>query len=510
MGSPASSKIQGVIASETKTTYIDNGTSYTFNWKAGDYIAVQVIGDGVSQNGYNQLRYSADNGDVSATSFTATTVSGWNEGDYAFYPKSQGDYAENYGINRYHNELAYLHTALESLNESEAIASTTATVKNYETIDEVANLPMAHIPMIGYKTGEHEFSFKAPMGVLAITINGIPSAAKSITISSADYAMNGLFVFDNNCEIKELYCKDAVKNTTKTIVFPANGATNRTFYFPLPTGQMNGIAITLKDMGGQTIFTKASAKTIDIIRATVTELPVLTFTPAVAWYNLGDGQYKDGYIIDDVFYQAQLASDDSYYSDNITGPITTAFQQSSSNSNLYRISNPYTIAASERHYYQTQTSGREIDLINDPYLYIQVLSAGDALPYGDLKASNDGEVWFGSGSTTEAVGNGNTKGVFSTGLYIDWGAVKGHTESAQYGEFVIKHEDWHSASTQYRYSKVLSTQVNTEFPDAVQIAPYYQTRKVNTYENFSVRNGYNQESYELANVSIIRVIFPER
>lgn len=497
----------------TKTDYAfdEVNQKFIFSWVAQDKIKVQSIGVNSNAGKFDGNRYVA-NESAASTTFTGSFTGDWERGRYAFYPKEQPSYEYNatFGMYGGTNDLFYLNKEVNSMTEEQAISTSAsnATVGLNTIIVEVPGKPMAHIPMIGYETSSDNYEFKAATGVLAVTIKNLPSAAKSISLSSTNYALSGKFVFDKNFEIKETYCKDETKSCTKTIEFTKSSDSNRTFYFPIPTGTLPGFTITIKDMEGQIIMTKGTTMNNTIARGKVTLIPNLSFVPSVSWYSLGTGSYNDSYLMTDIFYNTPLANG-NYMSDNVYGAVDTKFYQNASNPNVYRIKNPYSIAKSERNYYQTQTEGRTVDLIEDEYLIVQVLNKDESFPYAPntstpRTADFDGEVWFGSGTTTEAVGNGTSKGVFSTGLYIDWGATTTGSASGsnQYGEYILMHENWHSSTAPYHYSKVISMQENTNIPATIQLSPYYKTRISNTFTNFSNRSSYQNGT--------IQITFPVR
>lgn len=288
----------------TKTTYVWNsGTSkYDFSWLNGDRIQVQVKHK-TTANTYDAITGTTSSTEAQAVFTTVDTYTSdtWEVADYAFYPCQyvsgvttdtwpDPKFSKNLYHGTYQTDLLYGKGPITELTSSEAESATTPTVRLFGTITEDANYPMRHIPMIGKKDGDGNFAFKAATGVLKVTLANLPTTATQIRLNSNAYDLNGYFVFDESCEIKESYATAGypLKYMNISIDKGAEDTNNdgvldapRSFYFPVPTGTITAgdLQVTVTD-GTNTIYSVTSKQDIPITRAVVTELPTITLYAA--------------------------------------------------------------------------------------------------------------------------------------------------------------------------------------------------------------------------------------
>lgn len=280
---------------ETKTTYNYSDGKYAFNWLNGDKVAVMMIKKADSSYDASALANSAADGAVAT--FGAAGNASYDLGEYAFYPCRYPD--ENYQYDSYagkylywssyQTDLLYLKNGTAVADQAAADAAPSATVRLFGTIVEDASQPMRHIPLIGKRQGEtNDFFFKAATGVLKVTVNGLPAEACQIRLDAVDYALNGYFVFDENCEIKESYAKSGYGQ--KYMNFTPGDA-NRTFYFPIPTGTLEAgkLTISVADDSNNVLYSVKNTEDIAVVRGQVMALPSITF-PSVSVKFTGNHQ----------------------------------------------------------------------------------------------------------------------------------------------------------------------------------------------------------------------------
>ena len=280
--SPATITLNGIYNESlqtVKSAYDLVGDTYNFKWVSGDKFIAQAY-NGVDYN--SPTLFTASAGDAAQVPFTGTPASGYELGDYAFYPNL------NDGATYPSSNFVYLKTAITPISLegttsdiATRVAAASATVQLCGTNIEDKDNPMAHIPMIGVKDANGDYQFTACTGVLKITIKNFPTNATQVRLdrNSGTYPLNGTFVFDTNNEIKSSYVKDSY-GLKYLNVTPSTTVEDRSFYFPLPTGTIS--ANSLRVSVFETDHNKAWAQgvvgvAITIQKGVVTELPPITY-----------------------------------------------------------------------------------------------------------------------------------------------------------------------------------------------------------------------------------------
>ena len=265
--------------SDTKTTYVFNDGKYAFSWLNADKIAVMAVKKADSSLDAFTFTNSASDGAVAT--FGAAGNPNFDLGEYAFYPcrypAEAGTFSYDgksiyYGTSQ--TDLAYIKNGTAVANQAEADAATKGTVRLFGTIVEDAAQPMRHIPLIGKKKGETtDYFFKAATGVMKITLKNLPAGANQIRLDADGYALNGYFVFDTNCEIKESYAVDGQKYMNIT----TSGDAERAFYFPIPTGTIPAGALKVSIMeDATTLYSVTNKQPLTLNRGEVTAVPEIT------------------------------------------------------------------------------------------------------------------------------------------------------------------------------------------------------------------------------------------
>lgn len=309
----------------SKTEYTDETDHYSFTWKSGDVIAVQIFNGTVP----NQIKFSANSDGASSnfnqigSTFDLTTThqaEGYSNktytlGDYAFYPKERGENTFEYVPNG---------SAIDNY------------VKLKETVDYYtgAQGPMSIIPLLGKKqsgdgTPTATYQFRTASGVLKLTLNNLPAAANKIKVTSKnseDVLSGEWYVNDDLFESGTIMTGSNVKahSHTKTVTFSNSTTSNVDFYIPIPAGTIHGFTLEVYSYD-TVIYTKSTSKDIEIVRARVTEIPALSLN-VPEWFSIGTAKFKD----------VKTWEEESY-----TAFISVPIERNRENADKYRLDNPY-------------------------------------------------------------------------------------------------------------------------------------------------------------------------
>ena len=294
-GTPIS--IRAAFDEDTKTTYADGKT---FSWVEGDKIALEVTKDGK----YDVITLTAD-ATGRSVNFSGTVPEGYTVCDYAFYPKlgSKYDY--------YSSDLGIQENG---------------TARLWGTITPDLANPMASIPLIGCKQADGSYRFKTATGILKITVENIPADAYFFQLdATSGTALNGNFSFGDDCTLYMSNVETPWAQKYVSFSPQAEGET-RTFYLPIPVGAIPaGMVASITSTSRGNIVLATTQKDINVTRNKVLNLGTLT-VPSEEWQYLGKGQFKDQYVWNTI---------------GRTDYVEVDFYQSLSNSNLFRIANPY-------------------------------------------------------------------------------------------------------------------------------------------------------------------------
>lgn len=313
-------------ATDVKTVYTDEGTSFSFAWQENDVIAVQLYTGGDSSSP-NQIKFKASSdGAVSlfhqdGSTFDLTTnhnVEGYSNknftlGDYAFYPK-EGKGVDTWKLNYSHNSK---------------------TVSLASSVDYVDDNPTSVIPLIGKKqdgdgTPNAEYAFRTATGAIKLHINNIPYSATKIVLTSknTEDVLSAVWTF-NQDNANTVYTNgltmataNSSKSYSKTINLSNLSDQDKDFYIPIPIGTIHGF--TLQIFSGSTLqFTKSTSKEIEITRARVTVLPEFTVSE---WVPLGTAKFMDV---------------KTFTEENHDSFVNVPLQESTTTKGKYRLVDPY-------------------------------------------------------------------------------------------------------------------------------------------------------------------------
>lgn len=307
-----------------KTAYDESKTNPKFSWLQTDMIDIQ-LGQVGNPNVHSHWTFTADsNGATTTFSKVEGSTAGFELGSYAFYPKhadSSTGCDLHYNIESYYEDVTISEESLVS------------------TEDLTSLVPLIGIRNNGTEVNEFEnvvYDFKTLTGVLRVEFKNVPATAKAIRITAADqsYHLNGTVsvsaIVDGELSMSELLWD---QSNTRTFRFDFSPTAGQTIiaYIPIPTGTLTG-GFTAELLGAEDsqIIGRSIDEDILIERNNIYFLPEIDL--GTEWQSIGTGWFGDNYL------QASLG---------IIGRMAPVdIQQNKTNSNMYRIRDPYGSAAS--------------------------------------------------------------------------------------------------------------------------------------------------------------------
>ena len=228
--------VSGGRGESTKATI--SNTDASFAWTAGDNVAVHI------SNG--KYVYTSDDGASGATpkaspdndkaSFTVVYPDGYSRDAFALYPSTIVDKnATNYGQSG------------QPLDVTLPSSYTLAQVQ-----DEVSPCPM-----ISVNTAGADWNFFQLCGLLRLTVNNIPDAAKRLEIDFNGKNVAGKFAIPdpvNGNGTSTIALADAIESNSSVITITKDGtdavlgATSLTVNIPLPVGKYTNVTIKAFDV----------------------------------------------------------------------------------------------------------------------------------------------------------------------------------------------------------------------------------------------------------------------
>ena len=322
-------KITEKEMADVKTDYDEFYANPRFSWLNGDMIAVQLE-ERENAGKYNQHKFTTTGGDASAT-FTATSglnVTTYKLSTYAFYPR--------------HNSYENGRDILYSPSNQDVYFNPVATVPK----DELKSI----VPLIGTRdsgtadnaTTDVLYNFKTLTGVMRLSLKNVPSTARKIKVTSAAASayLSGYAKLTNISD-GELAMSDFANylspdnpQNTKTIVFgfiPTEGE-DLIIYVPIPTGELTGgFKVEILGEGDAEILSRSVSADITIERNKIYFAPDITFD--AGWRSIGTGYFGDCYLF----------ALTGFVKAGCMAPVD--IQRNTSNTNQYRIRDPYGVAA---------------------------------------------------------------------------------------------------------------------------------------------------------------------
>ena len=358
--------IKAAITPGTRTSYENDKT---FSWKAGDVIQVLTLS---ADETYLRLEDFIAESDGPETIFSGEVEDGYTLFGNAFYTAKESyvAFGGEGDSNIYLNFPSFTYIDGDS--------------ETYYTVDS-AN-PLENLPLIGFKGEEDDtFVFQTAAGAAKFTFEDIPEGAEYVAVEGSANYLSGQFAFDdtgvlrmeNNRPGSYTYTDSEGKERTmyyssRYVVyhFERNADGTATIYMPLPVGEIPaGATVDFFDSELENVlYSRTIRGAIPISRNKVTE--VASFSAAQEWESMGYGYFFDLPI----FYY--MSDEDA--SDDITFSMPAVeFFRDKTQTGVYRIQNPYPLAAEYRGY----TINADYEL--DDYLYLTVMK-DDTVIYDDF------------------------------------------------------------------------------------------------------------------------------
>lgn len=218
---------------EPEDTKVTANPVGVFAWQTSDKIAV------LDDNG-DAVEFSASSAGSSSEFTCASSIS---LGDYAQYPYS----ADFVGVG---NTLEF---------------------RIPEVITYSANA--TNMPMLGKISGDAA-TFKAVGGLLKLIVYGVPEDATELEFAANNKKVSGAFeIADASIEAPVIETSDKGSgDNIITIDFTGKRSANMVFYFPLPTGTIDGFTLTFND---SELTSKTSSKNLVIERNDIIVAPAI-------------------------------------------------------------------------------------------------------------------------------------------------------------------------------------------------------------------------------------------
>ena len=255
----------------TKSNYTLSGGEYLFEWVENDKFIVQTY-DGSSA--YSSDVFTASTGGSPKVEFTGSITDGFDKATYAFYPNdgTAGSY-----------NFKYKNIAISPVEPSSTERygkDLTATIHLPLEIVENKDYPWAHIPMIGIKDSNGDYSFSPIAGVFKFTVKNLPSTATKVRLktNSTYNSFSGDFVFDTNNEVRLNYGTSSSEGDIQLSITSSGSDSNRTFYFPVPTGTLGAGTYDFYVENNGNWWRQGSPKVdLTVVKGQVIELPPVTY-----------------------------------------------------------------------------------------------------------------------------------------------------------------------------------------------------------------------------------------
>lgn len=276
---------QEVDIDKSKSSYDISGSTASFYWTGTETIGRLWYTSGPS---FGEDPFtSTTSADSKETSLIFSGEYSSDQTAYAFYPKwtKDGEAGPGWSSNPFR---VYLSPTLP-----------------YDSSDPLKGI----VPMLG-KLVSDEFVFTPITGIIAVSVTNIPSAARSVSLSSTT-RLSGNFLVANPSSGYADGLDGVITNGititsasgsnsgwyNKTYTFSSQlDKTEHVFYFPVPVGAIDGITISIKDENGEVIQTISNAHTITTTKATITKFPSMDLEKGATVAFTGDATAPSIYV----------------------------------------------------------------------------------------------------------------------------------------------------------------------------------------------------------------------
>ena len=370
--------IKATIAEGTRTSYTDDKT---FAWKENDSITVVTLSP---DEDYIRLCTFYAQSAGPETIFSGEVEEGYTLYSMAFYSAA--------GSSVFFGDDGNIYFYLPTWTVIDGDSKTEYTVESSN--------PLANLPLIGVQMDEENtYQFYTATGAAKFTVTDVPEGAAYLVLEMSDVPLSGQFTWDdqgiitNDSAREGRYTYTGTDGNTYTAYyapryviyeFERNADGTVTVYMPLPVGKIPaGTTLSFYDEDLETaLYTRTIPTDIPINRNQVTD--VASFSATCDWESIGYGYYFDYptfyYMTDDA---------DKENDDIVLAMASVEFFKDKNRPGVYRIENPYPIAAEKRGY--TIKS----DYALDEYLTFTVLKDNTVnydLIYTGYEVSNSAET----------------------------------------------------------------------------------------------------------------------
>lgn len=270
--------------------------------------------------------------------------------------------------------------------------------------------PLENLPLVGVLDENDILQFYTAAGAAKFTLTGLKAGSKIFRIYSNKESLSGYFALDsekgyytNDSALSGTYTVESTyttdsgeeRDTTYTLncsnkyvdlVIDTDNNGTLTGYFPLPVGKISaGAQIMVYDLdeeGNGTIeYSRVLSRDISIERNKVTEVATLACVPS-SWKSAGTASFIDNYT-----WQSQNFTEGQ--------KVSVSLAQDENNKNLFRIENPFKVAATTFNYQPAGT------VSPDEYLEFAVIPGNDQVSYDEIytgiyNSDIEGEMMFAS------------------------------------------------------------------------------------------------------------------
>ena len=410
----------------TKVTY--EGLK-TFGWEANDSIKVRVVSGDNKKYGWYALGAKA----AGATAqFVGDVPDTYTPRDYAFYPGFKQN--STGGTSSAPSVRLPITYYLDEVDASSNPIAPHIDPSNCTKVYVSSANPLQFLPSVGSLQEGGSFKFQAAYGVLNIQMTDLDDAACGLRlVGTAGAYMGNYLMLDKTdlCyKIGAKYVSPSSGSTLSTTYiqywFYPKADHTASIYLPVPVGTLPaGCYINIMDESGKVLYTQTFAKDVEVQRGKITTLA--PFKAKYDWTLVGTGKFIDAY---------------QWANFGFTDPVDVKIE--TSGNGVYRVQNPYGIAAEKYEYTIPSTAEGP-----DEYLSFSVVPVGSAL----------------HGVTTTVKGLVDFDDHYSGLVFTNYGV----------DPYIAHPGGWSSLQKESNYTNsiVAKYAADGETPAAVQLAPIY-------------------------------------
>ena len=332
-GSTHTVSFKATIAPETRTSYADDKT---FSWEEKDSITVITLSP---DEEYIRLTTFYAQSSGPETIFSGEVEDGYTLYSLAFYTAAGSGVA--FGGEDDSNIYFYL-PSITDIDDSES------------DFPVASSNPLANMPLIGQKQEDDSYLFYTASGAAKFTFTDIPEGAAYFAVEMSEEPLSGYFTWDENGLITNASAREGTYTYTgadgeqhtaryanRFVVyhFNRNADGTGTIYMPLPVGRIpagSRVGFYDEDLE-EVLYSRTVRGDIPIERNKVTEVASFSAAPSDNWEDIGTGAYYD--LLP--FY---------YMNSDVKTFVGVEFYKNADMPGVYRIDNPYQLAAEDRGY----------------------------------------------------------------------------------------------------------------------------------------------------------------